>query len=58
MCVTRSDKRGLKSLGPIRATGKEARDNHYNVLRLIVLLRLTRTVLSLEIRTASILTPH
>ena len=27
--VTRSHKRGLKSLGPMRAAGKEARDNHY-----------------------------
>ena len=27
--VTRSHTRGLKSLGPIRAAGKEARDDHY-----------------------------
>ena len=29
--VTRSRKRGLKSLGPIRAAGKYVRDNHYVV---------------------------
>ena len=27
-CVTRDNKRGLKSLEPTRATGKEVRDNH------------------------------
>ena len=27
--VTRSHKKGVKSLGPIRAAGKEVKDNHY-----------------------------
>ena len=37
---TRSDKRGLKSLGPKSASGKDARDNHC-VLHLVVMLQPT-----------------
>ena len=40
--LTHLHKRGLKSPGQIRATGKEARSNYY-VIRLTVLLQLTRT---------------
>ena len=47
--VTRPDKRDLKSLGPIRATGKELRGDHYNVLHLTVLLQLTRTSASFKV---------
>ena len=47
--VPRSHKKGIKSLGPIRATGKEVRDNHY-VLHLTPTLQLAVSFLSLEIR--------
>ena len=46
--VTRFHKRGLKSLGPIRVTGKEVRDGHY-VRHLTALLRLTITFSSLVV---------
>ena len=42
--VTRSNKRGTKSLGPIRATSKEVRDNHH-VLHLTPTLQLAMTFL-------------
>ena len=45
--VTRSHNKGSKSLGPIRATGKEVRDNHYGiVLHLTPTLQLAITFLS------------
>ena len=47
--VTHSHKRGLRSLGLIRATGKEVKDNHY-VLHLTPTLQLAITFLSFEIR--------
>ena len=46
--VTRSNKKGIKSLGPIQATGKEVKDNHH-VLHLTPTLQLALTVLSFEI---------
>ena len=47
--VTRSHKRGLKSLEPIRATGKEVKDNRY-VHHLAHTLQLAITLLSFKIR--------
>ena len=48
-CVTRSHKTGLKSLVPIRTTGKDVSYDHCG-LRLTVLLQCPRTVQSFEIR--------
>ena len=50
--VTRSHKRGLKSLLPMRATGQEVRDNHYGVLHLTALLQLTRSSVSFMVQTS------
>ena len=47
--VTRYHKRWIQSLGSIRATGKEVKDNHC-VLHLTPTLQLTVTSLSFEIR--------
>ena len=47
--IKKNKKKGIKSLGQIRATGKEVKGNHY-VLHLTPILQLAITVLSFGIR--------
>ena len=47
--ATCSNEKGIKSLGPMRATGKKVKDNRY-VLHLTPTLQLAATFLSFEIR--------